>query len=96
MNFYLGNSVLNCESNSSIKTLISFSASLNIGNSPFLKNNSLDESQVVKMGPGLYVILSMKNQKIYIGESSNVADRLGRNWNELSKGKHECTQLQLN
>lgn len=47
------------------------------------------------MGPGLYAIVSIKNQKIYIGESSNVAERLGKHWNDLSKEKHECQQLQL-
>jgi hypothetical protein len=94
MSINLDNSVLNCKSNESIKTFISLPSSFNIGNLQILNNNN-DDSQVIKMGPGLYAIVSINNQKIYIGESINVASRLGRHWDELTKKRHECQQLQL-
>jgi hypothetical protein len=50
------------------------------------------------MGPGLYAIVVVKSdapleEKLYIGQSSNVALRLGQHWNDLSQGKHECKEM---
>ena len=44
--------------------------------------------------PGLYKITCFKTNKIYIGESSNVLNRLGRHANDLEKNRHDCSELQ--
>ena len=44
--------------------------------------------------PGLYKITCLKNNKIYIGESANVLNRLGRHANDLEKNRHDCFELQ--
>ena len=81
----LGNSVLKCESNSNMET----SCFLNTGD--YTINNS---NQII-MGPGLYVILCIKNQKVYFGESKNVPKRLSYHWDELTRNKHECKEMQF-
>ena len=48
----------------------------------------------VLFNPGLYKITCIKNNKIYIGESSNVLNRLGRHSNDLEKNRHDCIELQ--
>lgn len=44
--------------------------------------------------PGLYKITCLKNNKIYIGESSNVLSRLGKHVSTLENNKHDCIELQ--
>lgn len=44
--------------------------------------------------PGLYKITCVKNNKIYIGESSNVLSRLGRHVDNLENNRHDCSELQ--
>lgn len=44
--------------------------------------------------PGLYQIICLKNNKIYIGESSNVLSRLGRHTDALENNRHDCEALQ--
>lgn len=44
--------------------------------------------------PGLYKITCLKNNKIYIGQSSNVLSRLGRHVDNLEKDRHDCLELQ--
>jgi hypothetical protein len=39
-------------------------------------------------------MLSIKNQKVYFGESKNVPKRLGQHWEELIEKKHECKEMQ--
>lgn len=44
--------------------------------------------------PGLYTITCLKNNKIYIGQSSNVLSRLGRHADNLENNRHDCLELQ--
>lgn len=44
--------------------------------------------------PGLYKITCLKNDKIYIGESSNVLSRLGQHVSTLENNRHDCIELQ--
>lgn len=44
--------------------------------------------------PGLYKITCLKNNKIYIGQSSNVLSRLGRHVDSLENYRHDCLDLQ--
>ena len=44
--------------------------------------------------PGLYKITCLKNNKIYIGQSSNVLSRLGRHSDNLENNRHDCIELQ--
>lgn len=44
--------------------------------------------------PGLYKITCLKNNKIYIGQSSNVLSRLGRHVDSLENNRHDCFELQ--
>lgn len=44
--------------------------------------------------PGLYKITCLKNNKIYIGISSNVLSRLGRHTDNLENNRHDCLELQ--
>ncbi len=44
--------------------------------------------------PGLYKITCLKNNKIYIGQSSNVLSRLGRHSDNLENNRHDCLELQ--
>jgi group I intron endonuclease len=44
--------------------------------------------------PGLYKITCLKNNKIYIGESSNVLSRLGKHVYALENNQHDCIELQ--
>ena len=39
-------------------------------------------------------MLSIKNQKVYFGESKNVPKRLGQHWEELIEKTHECKEMQ--
>ena len=43
---------------------------------------------------GLYKITCLKNNKIYIGQSSNVLSRLGRHADNLENNRHDCLELQ--
>ena len=40
------------------------------------------------MQSGIYMILNKINNKVYIGQSVNVGDRLDGHLRELRKGKH--------
>lgn len=45
--------------------------------------------------PGIYMILNTNNNKYYIGESDNVADRLSGHFQSLNRKKsHDCVSLQ--
>lgn len=44
--------------------------------------------------PGIYKITCLKNEKIYIGESTNVLSRLGRHSDNLENNRHDCLDLQ--
>nr|QWL15256.1 hypothetical protein [Ulva rigida] len=44
--------------------------------------------------PGLYKITCLKNDKIYIGESSNILSRLGKHVSTLETNNHDCIELQ--
>jgi hypothetical protein len=44
--------------------------------------------------PGLYWIINKQNQKRYIGEASNLADRLSGHRIQLQNNKHDCKELQ--
>jgi len=44
--------------------------------------------------PGLYKIICLKNNKIYIGQSTNVLSRLGRHVDNLENNRHDCIELQ--
>lgn len=44
--------------------------------------------------PGLYQIICLKNNKTYIGESSNVLSHLGRHVDNLENQRHDCLELQ--
>jgi len=44
--------------------------------------------------PGLYQITCLKNNKVYIGQSSNVLSRLGRHVDNLENNRHDCSDLQ--
>lgn len=44
--------------------------------------------------PGLYKIICLKNNKIYIGQSTNVLSRLGRHVDNLENNRHDCKELQ--
>lgn len=43
---------------------------------------------------GIYAIINTLNNKIYIGQSSNMFDRLHRHFKKLKNGKHENQHLQ--
>ena len=42
---------------------------------------------------GLYKISCLKNNKVYIGESSNVLSRLGRHVDNLENNRHDCLRI---
>lgn len=44
--------------------------------------------------PGVYKIVCLKNNKVYIGESANVLSRLGRHSDNLVNNRHDCFELQ--
>lgn len=44
--------------------------------------------------PGLYKITCFKNNKMYIGQSSNVLSRLGKHVDSLENNRHDCLDLQ--
>ena len=48
----------------------------------------------ILFNPGLYRRICLKNNKIYIGESSNVLSRLGRHVDNLENNRHDCDSLQ--
>ncbi len=48
----------------------------------------------VPMGPGLYLIHCLVNNKYYIGQSVNASYRLGRHYENLIVGKADCKRLQ--
>ncbi len=45
-------------------------------------------------GPGIYQIYCKKNNKRYIGEASNILDRLAKHTRNLKQGISECYELQ--
>jgi hypothetical protein len=49
---------------------------------------------IIPMGPGLYIILCLKTDKIYVGESSNICGRLSTHWLSLNNHIHDCIELQ--
>lgn len=48
----------------------------------------------ILFNPGLYQIKCLKNNKVYIGESSNILHRLGRHCADLENNRHDCRELQ--
>lgn len=44
--------------------------------------------------PGVYIIRNIKNQKVYIGSSKNLKERILDHLNNLKKNKHRNTHLQ--
>lgn len=46
-------------------------------------------------GPGIYEIYCKKNGKRYIGEATNVLDRLAKHTRNLENGISDCSKLQL-
>lgn len=44
--------------------------------------------------PGIYKITCLKNNKIYIGQSSNILSRLDKHVDNLENNRHDCFQLQ--
>lgn len=97
-----GNSVLSCESiKNSIKPttkLLAVSSNspdnipnFNVGEFNF---NLPQPPSVVPMGPGLYVIHCLFNNKYYIGQSTNAAYRLGRHYENLRANKSDSKELQ--
>ena len=44
----------------------------------------------ILFNPGLYKITCLKNNKIDIGQSSNVLSRLGRHVDNLKNNRHDC------
>lgn len=55
-------------------------------------NINIDLSSL--LNPGLYKITCTQNNKVYIGQSSNVLSRLGRHTESLEKNRHDCLELQ--
>ena len=53
-----------------------------------------ENSQEIFQGPGLYAIVCNNVNKIYFGESSNVASRLGRHYHACKNGNNDCSSLQ--
>lgn len=44
--------------------------------------------------PGIYKIICTVNKKEYIGESSNILNRLGRHTESLENNRHDCIEMQ--
>jgi hypothetical protein len=44
--------------------------------------------------PGLYLIKNLENEKVYVGETSNLLDRITKHWMHLNSGVHHCSELQ--
>lgn len=44
--------------------------------------------------PGVYIIRCVKNNKLYVGSSVNIKNRISRHFNDLLKQKHSSPQLQ--
>ena len=62
---------------------------------PYLKTlfkNNMNVSDL--FSPGLYQITCLKNNKVYIGQSTNVLNRLGRHCENLEMNRHNCKELQ--
>lgn len=108
MSYHQGNSVLNCNYNSnfssskllhSSKIVDLHGFTLTLSNE-FLKtsdpNNGFlpDSSQSISMGPGLYAIICVSTNKVYIGESGNVVERLRGHYGQLNKSSHETKEMQ--
>lgn len=68
----------------------------------FKRRNQLNIMEKIKINvnlsdlfnPGLYKITCTINQKVYIGESSNLFSRLGRHTDNLENNPHDCFELQ--
>ena len=48
----------------------------------------------ILFNPGIYQIKCLQNNKIYIGESSNLFSRIGRHCDNLENNRHDCFALQ--
>jgi hypothetical protein len=48
----------------------------------------------ISMDFGVYAIFSVKNEKMYVGESNLVLGRLSSHWRALTKQTHDCAELQ--
>ena len=48
----------------------------------------------ILFNPGIYKIICTKNNKIYIGQSSNILSRFGRHVDNLENNRHDCIELQ--
>lgn len=48
----------------------------------------------ILFNPGLYKIICLKNNKIYLGQSGNLISRLGRHCDNLENNRHDCCELQ--
>jgi hypothetical protein len=44
--------------------------------------------------PGLYLIKNLENEKVYVGETSKLLDRITKHWKHLNEGVHHCSELQ--
>jgi group I intron endonuclease len=60
----------------------------------FNPNIGPEESQSLTMGPGLYAVICSAAKKVYFGESALVVLRLGRHFQQLAAGNHECQEMQ--
>lgn len=52
----------------------------------------MDVSSLVNAG--IYEIICLTNNKVYVGESTNVLSRLGRHSDNLENNRHDCFELQ--
>lgn len=44
--------------------------------------------------PGIYKIVCLKNQKVYIGQTNNCLNRIGKHFTDLNNKSHHCLSLQ--
>lgn len=44
--------------------------------------------------PGIYAMINQKTQKVYIGETTNIAARLSNHFSQLQLKQHDCKTLQ--
>lgn len=58
------------------------------------KENLLENQLNQRALSGLYTIICFSNNKQYIGQSSNVSNRLSKHLSELKHNRHFCKELQ--
>lgn len=59
-----------------------------------LQQSPNDSTTIVPMGPGLYLIYCLANNKYYIGQSNNASYRLGRHFENLKVNRSDSKKLQ--